>query len=393
MLLRYVDQSEVAGKRIIARFDFNVPLSGGQIADTTRLDLSLPTLRHLIEGGVKKLVLMSHLGRPQGKAVKELSLEPIGRYLAEALGEEIVLTTSCMDMAIPSLIKLPKTKIVLLENLRFHPEEEANDMEFAKTLAQYGDLYVNDAFGACHRRHASTYGINAFYRRRCLGGLLLQRELAALAQFVDGSKGPLMAVMGGSKVSDKIRAIEALLPKVARLCIGGAMAYPLLAAQGVAVGTSLCSQEDLELSQQLLKRDRHHRLLLPIDHIASKELTGEPVAVSEQHIPSGLMGLDIGPQTLALYRSELAGAQGIFWNGPMGYFEQAPYSTGTYGMARILAEAPAFSVVGGGDCLRAVKQSGWAEKIDHLSTGGGAVLQLIEQGFLPGVEALKFDWK
>ena len=389
MPLRYVDQVDLAGKRVIARFDFNVPLQGGKIVDTTRLDAALPTLRYLIEQGISKLALMSHLGRPRGKVARQYSLEPVASYLASKLGEEVILTESCTDAGIRQLLNLSSTKMILLENLRFHPGESQNDREFAKILSRYGEVYVNDAFGACHRQHASTHMINAFYQDHNFGGLLLKKEMEALDKIVEAPKKPLMAIIGGVKVSDKIKTIQALLPKVEKLFIGGAMAYPFLRAKQYAVGKSCCEVEDERLASRLLKSG-HGKITLPVDHLASEGPEGDPVLVDGRNIPEHLMGLDIGPQTIKLYESRIRPAKTIFWNGPLGLFENARYSQGTQAMAGILARASAYTVVGGGDSVSAVNQTGLADQIDHISTGGGAALEFIEKGVLPGIQALKF---
>ena len=396
MSIRFIDEVEEEGAwarvRVVARFDLNVPIhSNGEIADTTRLDASLPTIRYLLEHGVSKLVLMGHLGRPNGQVEESLSMRPVGSYLAEQLGEEVVLSTDCINEGIPSLLNISQTKIVLLENLRFHPQETHNEIEFARTLAHYGEAYVNDAFGSCHRRHASVYGINAFFKKCNWGGLLLKREIASLSRLLGRPPAPFVAVMGGAKVSDKITAIRALLPKVERLLVGGAMAYPLLQAKGYEIGRSLCAPEDKELARTLIDGDKHQKIVLPVDHLASEHPDGAPVLVSQASLPAPLMGLDIGPQTLALYQTHLQSAQTVLWNGPVGMFENESYSKGTMEIARCLARIPGYTVVGGGDSVRAVKQSGVADEIDHISTGGGAALAFIEHsGMLPGLQALKF---
>ena len=390
MALRYVDQVDISGKKVLARFDFNVPLEGGKIMDTARLEAAIPTLRYLRDKGVSKLTLMSHLGRPQGKALKAYSLEPVGRYLAEKLGEDIILTESCTDGGIRQLLRLPRTKMILLENLRFHPEEERNDKAFAKTLSQYGDVYVNDAFGSCHRRHASTHALNIFYKDHNLGGLLLKKEMESFVKILETPEKPFMAIIGGLKVSDKIKTIEALLPKVGQLFIGGAMAYPFLQAQGHSVGKSFSEAKDREWASRLLKQDKMAKIILPIDHVASENPQGSPIPVEGPSLPENLMGLDLGPKTLQLYESQLSQAKTIFWNGPLGFFENPHYSQGTLEMARILSKSSAYTVVGGGDSVRAVHQSGLALHMGHLSTGGGAALEFIEKGTLPGIEALKY---
>ncbi|MCY4643706.1 MAG: phosphoglycerate kinase [Bacteriovoracales bacterium] len=394
MPLRYVDDCEEGrflGRRVIARFDFNVPLQNGKIQDSSRIDCALPTIRTLLEAGVKGLVLMAHLGRPKGRVVEELSLAPIGDYLAQALKEEVILTESCLDGAISHLLSLPKTKIVLLENLRFHSGETENDPAFAKTLSKYGEIYVNDAFGACHREHASTYGINAYFEGRRYGGSLLKREVKSLGLLLGRPPEPFMAVVGGAKVSGKMAVLKTLLPKVEKLLIGGAMAYPFLKARGLGVGQGLCSARDVEQAAYLLGKDGGNKIEWPSDHLGQRaQAKGEEVKEG-QEIPEDFTGFDIGPQTLARYGDILEKARTIFWNGPLGFFEEEDYRGGTLGMARILAASKAYTVVGGGDSVRAVALSGLSKEMDHLSTGGGAALEFIEKGeSLPGIRALKF---
>jgi phosphoglycerate kinase len=392
MALKYIDQVDLQGKRVIARFDFNVPLNdSGEITDTTRIDKALPTINYILEHGVKTLVLMSHLGRPKGEPNPKFSLEPVATYLAEKIGIDIVMTESCKDKGIKTLLELPQTKVVLLQNLRFHKEETENNPEFAKALSQYGDIYVNEAFGAAHRKHASTYGINAYFPRAAYGGFLMKSEVESLQKIVDKPRSPFVAIVGGAKVSDKIKIIERLLTNVDSLLIGGAMAYPFLKAKGIEVGTSLCSDEDVKLAKNILAQSSAKKLILPVDHICSKEFGGSPVKVSGANIPEGLMGLDIGEQTLANFREKLSSAKTVLWNGPMGLFENKDFSKGTFEVAKILAGLKdAFTLVGGGDSVSAVNKSGLASEMSHVSTGGGASLEFIENGSLPGVQALKF---
>lgn len=391
MALKFIDEAELQDKRVIARFDFNVPLNGTEITDTTRIDSALETIQYILDNGAKTLVLMSHLGRPKGERKMEFSLEPVASYLAEKLGFDVVLTESCKDKGIKTLLELPQTKVILLENLRFHPEETENDLEFARTLSNYGDIYVNDAFGAAHRKHASTYGINTYFPRRAYGGFLMKKEIEALKKVVDKPKHPFTAIVGGAKVSDKIKIIETLLTGVDNLLIGGAMAYPFLKAKGHEVGKSLCAEEDVALARRILKSTSSGKILLPIDHICSTEFGGKPVPCPEADIPEDQMGLDIGEGTLALFREKLSSSKTVLWNGPMGLFENKDYEKGTFSIAKILSELDdAFTLVGGGDSVAAVNKSGLAEKMSHVSTGGGASLEFIENGTLPGVQALRF---
>lgn len=391
MALKFVDELDLEGKKVLARFDFNVPLSSeGKITDTTRIDMALPTIKYILENGSEKLIMMSHLGRPKGKVNKDFSLEPVATYLAEQLGEDVVLTESVTDRGIKTLLELNETKIILLENLRFHPEEENNDHEFAKLLASYGDVYVNDAFGTAHRKHASTYEVNAFFKGNAAGGFLLKSEIDALSKINNKPEKPFVAVTGGAKVSDKIKIIERLLVTVDSLIVGGAMAYPFLKAKGYSVGSSLCSDSDVELAKKLLLSPSSSKLVLPVDHIVSDSLDGNPETISDVNVPDGMIGLDIGPETLAVYCTKLDRAKTILWNGPMGLFENAHYAKGTMGIAQALSTNTGYTLVGGGDSVAAVKKSGVASKMDHVSTGGGASLEYIEQGSLPGIQALKF---
>lgn len=392
MALQYIKDADLQGKRILARFDFNVPLdkSNGKITDTSRIDLALDTIKLILEKGASKLTLMSHLGRPKGKVSKELSLEPVATYLADKLGEEVILAESAVDVGVKELLTLSKTKIVLLENLRFHPEETANDEEFASKLAAYADVYVNDAFGAAHRKHASVHVINKFFSRRAYAGLLIEKEIKALNKVLETPQRPFVGIVGGAKVSDKIKTIEKLLINVDKLIIGGAMAYPFLKAKGHDVGTSLCSEEDVKLAQSILKADKANKIMLPLDHVTSTEFGGTPIIEEEINIKPGQMGLDIGRKTVDSYAGILTNAQTILWNGPMGLFENENFSKGTLSIAKALANGSGYSLVGGGDSVSAVKKSGYAEKISHISTGGGASLEYIEKGELPGIQALKY---
>jgi phosphoglycerate kinase len=380
-------------KRVLARFDFNVPMDKkdpSKISDTTRVDEAVETIKYILEQGPKKLVLMSHFGRPKGTIDPLYSLEPVAKYLAEKLGMEVTLTETALDRGIKTLLGLNESKIILLQNLRFHPEEENNDRDFARTLATYGDVFVMDAFGAAHRKHASTYEVNAFFKNKAFAGLLMKRELEALDKIVHSPVKPFVAVVGGAKVSDKIKIIEALLNSVDKLLIGGAMAYPFLKAKGHTIGKSLCSDEDVALARRILGTPSKNKIVLPSDHIASDSLEGKPVEIGQSNITDDMIGLDIGPSTLQNYTDHLRSAKTVLWNGPMGLFENPSFAKGTLGIAKVLANLDAFTLVGGGDSVSAVNSSGLAEKMSHISTGGGASLEYIENGSLPGVQALKF---
>lgn len=394
MALKFIDEIDLAtsitGKKVIARFDFNVPLKGSEITDTTRVDEALETIRYILAANPKKLILMSHLGRPNGERNMKYSLDPVAAYLASKLGEDVILTESCLDTGIKTLLGLNEGRILLLENLRFHAEEEAGNNEFAKSLASYADVYINDAFGTAHRKHASTYEIVRFFKNKSFGGLLIKREIKALDKVTHNPQAPFVAIMGGAKVSDKIKIIERLLISVDKLLIGGAMAYPFLKAQGHEVGKSLCGAEDVALAKKILNSTGAKKIVLPMDHIASTSPDGDAQTIAKKDIPDDLMALDIGPATLEAYASNLLGAKTILWNGPMGFFEKSAFANGSLGIAKILADSKGYTLVGGGDSVAAVNQSGLASKMSHVSTGGGASLEYIENGSLPGIQALKF---
>lgn len=390
MAIKNIDQAEIQGKKVLARFDFNVPLNNGEITDTSRIDRALETIKYIIEQGASKITLMSHLGRPNDKKDEKYSLEPVAKYLASKLGQDVILSESAIDSGVKSYLTLPEVKLVLLENLRFHPEEKANDMNFAQKLSEYGDIYINDAFGVSHREHASVHAINFYFKDQNYAGFIMQKEIEALDKILNQPKKPFVAIVGGAKVADKIKILERLIVSVDKLLIGGAMAYPFLKAQGFTIGKSLCSDEDVRLAKSIIKSDRGGKLVLPNDHICSTSFDGEPETIIQKNIENEKMGLDIGPNTVKEYSEIIAKAKTILWNGPMGLFENAKYANGTFGIATAIAESSAYSLVGGGDSVSAVNKSGDAEKFSHLSTGGGASLEYIEKTSLPGIQALKF---
>ena len=393
MQLKHLQDADLKGKKVLARFDFNVPLTKTEpreITDSSRIDMAIPTIRLMLEKGASKITLISHLGRPDGHPNPKYSLEPVATYLAAKLGIDVILSESAIDNGVKNLLQLPETKIVLLENIRFLPGEEKNDMELAEKLAQYGDVYVNDAFGAAHRKHSSTHAINAFFKNRAYAGLLMKKEIDSLGALLEKPKKPFIAIIGGAKVSDKIKTIEKMMVMVDTLLIGGAMAYPFLKAKGASVGKSLCSDEDVALAKQLLSQDKGGKIQLPKDHIVSESLDGSGSINDGVSIREGFMGLDIGPETIRSYKDHIKTAKTIFWNGPMGLFESPSFAKGTMEMAKAIANnESAFSVVGGGDSVAAVQKSGEADKFSHVSSGGGASLEYIERGELPGVQALK----
>ncbi|MGE0322523.1 MAG: phosphoglycerate kinase [Polyangiaceae bacterium] len=392
--IKSIEELELANQRVFIRVDFNVPLDKEQqITDDERIRAAIPTIQYAIEAGAK-VILASHLGRPKGKVAPEYSLEPCGARLAELMKVEVHMPDDCIGDAPRKVIQdLRAGQVCLLENLRFHAEEEENEEGFIKELGELCDVYVSDAFGAVHRAHASTAGLPRIKSERGMG-FLVKREIASLARVVDSPARPFVAVLGGAKVADKIEVIESLMQKCDAICIGGAMANTLLAAQGHKLQASRVESDWLARGRTLLEqaRDRKVDILLPKDVVVATSLeaqSGKTVSVGS--IPADHMALDVGPETLELFGARIAKAQTIFWNGPMGLFENPAFASGTQGIAQRVADAAAFSVVGGGDSAAAVRQAGeeLASKIDHISTGGGASLELIEGKKLPGIEALR----
>jgi phosphoglycerate kinase len=395
-VLRSIDELQLTGKRVFLRADFNVPLDAScRVTDDTRIREVIPTLRRLLQLG-GRVVIASHLGRPKGKPDPALSLEPAASKLSELLGKsyEVLLADDCIGDAVRKLVKeLKDGQVVMLENLRFHREEEANDPTFARALAENADVYVNDAFGAAHRAHASTVGMVPFVQEHA-AGYLLRREMDFLGRLLRSPEEPYVGVLGGAKVSDKIKFIESLLPRVNTLLIGGAMAYTFLAVEGVGVGKSRVESEKFDIARRALEAARRlgKDVVLPIDHVVSTEASATAVAreVAERAIPAGMMGLDIGPRTRALYAEHLRAAKTILWNGPMGLFEIPAFAAGTRSIAETMANCRnATTVVGGGDSAAAVHAFGLAEKMSHVSTGGGATLEFLEGRELPGIKALE----
>ncbi len=392
MAIRTVDQIGLKGKRVFVRVDFNVPQDEkNNITDDTRILLSLPTVRFVSEAG-GKVILASHLGRPKGKRDLKFSLAPVAKRLSELLGKKVTLATDCIGEEVQKQVEgLREGEVVLLENLRFHPEEEKNEEAFSKALVSLCDIYVNDAFGAAHRAHASTEGMTRFVKT-VAAGFLMMKEVESLEKALVNPQKPYVAILGGAKVSDKIGVIQNLLGKVTTLLIGGGMAYTFLRAEGFQVGKSLVEEDQIGLSLSLLERARGKiTFLLPSDHVAAErmDIQAKREVVKNDKIPSGWVCLDIGPETVKTFSREILSAKTIVWNGPMGVFELEPFSQGTFAIAKAIAHSSAFSIVGGGDTVAAVNRAGVGDRISHISTGGGASLEFLEGKKLPGIEALR----
>ena len=377
LAIKSIRDLEITGKAVFLRLDFNVPLTDAdanghrEVADDSRIEEALPTIRYAIEKGAR-VILASHLGRPDGKKDPKYSLEPVAAHLAKSLNQEVTLADDCVGDGIEMMVRsLKQGQVLLLENLRFHKEEEANELEFSQKLARLADVYVTDAFGTAHRKHASTYGVPAITQFKGMG-FLIEKELKFLVKLLEQPPKPFFAVLGGSKVTDKIKTIDSLLNRVQGLAIGGAMAHAFWKVQGITVpeGAKQPKAEDVEAAREVLKtaKNREVPILTPVDTHG---------------------GFDIGPQTIEEFKKFLAPAKTIFWNGPLGWFEKPEYAVGTFALAEAIGALNAMKVVGGGDTVSAIKQSGFADRFDHLSTGGGAVLEYIEQGSLPGIDILK----
>lgn len=390
-----IDNIELKGKRVLVRVDFNVPLDENQnITDDRRITAALPTINKIIkEGG--KAILMSHLGRPKGQRKEEFSLKPVAVRLGELVDADVKFADDCIGEQVKAIVdKMNNGEVLLLENLRFHSEEEKNNPDFAKQLAELGDVYVNDAFGSAHRAHASTEGVTRFIKT-CAAGYLMQKELDYLGKSISDPKRPFTAILGGAKISGKIDVIENLLPKVDNLIIGGGMAYTFFKAQGLEIGTSLLEEDKIELAKEIFKKAENAKakLLLPVDIVTAEEFKDDSPSevVDYDKMQAGKMGLDIGPKTIELFSNVIKESKTVVWNGPMGVFEFPNFAKGTNAVAQALADATengAITVIGGGDSASAIKKAGLEDKVSHVSTGGGASLEFLEGKMLPGVAAL-----
>jgi len=392
--MKFLEEIEVRGKTVFLRVDFNVPLDDNlNIRDDTRIQASLPTIKYLLQQGAR-LVVASHLGRPKGQFNPKMSLKPVAGRLAELLpGTRVIMAQDVIGPEVDKLkAELKEGELLLLENVRFYKQETDNDPNFSRQLAQGCQVFVNDAFGSCHRAHASVVGIASFITEKA-AGYLLKKEVDYLSKITHNPEKPFVAILGGAKIEDKIPVLESLLTKAEVLLIGGAMAYTFLKARGLQVGKSLVEEDKLEIASQIMKKAEANRvkLLLPLDHVLAASIESREVAsVAENYpLPQELMAVDIGPKTIAEYKHFIQSARTIFWNGPLGVFEVEAFARGTVEIARAVAESGALSVVGGGDSIAAIHKAGVADRISHISTGGGASLEFVAYGTLPGIEALK----
>ncbi len=389
-----VKDISVKGKKCLVRVDFNVPLKDGVITDDNRIKGALPTIKYLMEQGAK-VILCSHLGRPKGEFNMKYSLKPVAEELSKLLGKKVVFATDVIgESAQKAVSECKDGEVVLLENLRFHKEEEANDKEFCRKLASFGDIFVNDAFGTAHRAHASTAGVVQYgFIKDAVSGFLIDKEISVMSGALENPKRPFVAILGGAKVSDKIGVINNLIDKVDALIVGGAMAYTFAKAQGAKIGNSLCEDDKLDLARELIEKAKKKgiKFLLPVDNVAADKFDNDANTkiCSADNIPDGFQGLDIGPKTIELFSETIKNAKTIIWNGPMGVFEMEKFAVGTKAVADAMSKAKdAVTIVGGGDSAAAVAQLGYEDKMTHISTGGGASLEFLEGKVLPGIDCL-----
>ena len=391
MQLNTISEADLKGKRVLIRVDFNVPLKGGVVTDNTRIRAALPTVKYILDEGAS-LVVMSHFGRPKGQKNPDFSMAPIAKEFEKLLGRPVKLAPDVIGPEVEAEVKALKPgEVLLLENVRFYKEEEANDETFAKTLASYGDIYCNDAFGTAHRAHASTEGVSHFLPS--YAGFLIEKEVKFMAPLLENPDKPFVAIIGGSKVSSKITVLESLVRTCDTIVIGGGMAYTFLYVQGHKIGKSLFEPDYVETAKAFLAKaaEKGVKVILPVDNVCAKEFSedAEPILVDGDNITDELMGMDIGPKTVALIVEEIKKAKSVVWNGPMGVFEFEAFAKGTGEVAKALAESDATTVVGGGDSVAAINKFGLADKISHVSTGGGASLEFLEGKTLPGIKALE----
>lgn len=392
MKIKTVRDLDLKNKRCLVRVDFNVPLKDGKISDDTRIKASLPTLNYILDQDGSSLVVMSHLGRPKGEVKQEFSLSQVRGRLEELLGREVKMASDCIGNKVQQQAEALKAgEVLLLENLRFHIEETKNDSTFAGQLAKNGEIYINDAFGTAHRAHASTEGVSHYLPSA--GGLLIEKEVKFFEPLVTNPAKPFVAIIGGAKVSSKISVLESLLKNCSTLIIGGGMAYTFLKARGLSIGNSLVEEDYIDTAVNLMKKAAENdvQVLLPVDHLAASEFSAdaEAITVASENIPDGLIGMDVGPETLKSYSSVITNAKSLVWNGPLGVFEFDNFTKGTLEVAELVASCNGITVVGGGDSVAAVNKFGFADRIDHVSTGGGASLEYLEGKILPGIAALK----
>ena len=385
-----VEDIKVTGKKVLVRVDFNVPMDDGKITDDTRIKAALPTIKYLLKEGAA-VILCSHMGRPKGQFNMKYSLAPVARRLSDLLGQDVVFAKDIIgESAAAAVASVKPGQVVLLENLRFHEEEEKNDPAYAKKLASYADIYVNDAFGTAHRAHASTAGVADYLP--AVAGFLIAKEINVMGKALENPARPFVAILGGAKVSDKIGVIKSLLDKVDSLIIGGGMSYTFLKAKGYNIGQSLLEADKIELAKELMDKaaKKGVKMFLPVDGVAAKEFSkdAEPIPVEVGHITDDIMCLDIGPKTVEIYVKEIEKAKTVIWNGPMGVFEFPQFSNGTRSVAIALTKCKGTTIVGGGDSAAAVEQMGFADKLTHISTGGGASLEFLEGLELPGIACL-----